>query len=893
MSRGGVSVGPQPISDYWLGHVMGSPRTGLRALVRLLLVATMAVTAVLVPASAQAEDVSISGTVTMASGTVSQVNVSFYDDLERSAGSTSASGASWSAQVPSNVRRVSISGKLSWPGGATGQFNTNITVSSPASGTVVDLDVPMHPVTTSFVNQDGDPVPADGGVSCNGATADGRYWNTYSTTSAASTMTLWGIDVANPNPRQFVGCQLNVQRGQETAKTVWVNVGDSPVPEYSVILPDTVRLSGSLTVSPPNESQYIHTAYDAQGLPVASSDYLSQTGYAFTLVPGRYALAFDFIGDGMGGTQVQELRYASGVDITVDSTRDFRFDSRPLNLHFVDNDGAPVSTYSSFTCLRERDFSVRYGPDDAAGHPATDMTNTHQGSGTTSSLVVWLPVPDDVPGSWSCLVYYPVDDSGVWKEVPIPLPTGDDLTVVVPGGASYGGTPSDGPGDDGVPSVVEASGPNHGDGNGDGAPDSEQANVTSLPANGAAYAEGVPYVTVAGPVGTTLADVSTIDPTSLPNLPAGVTLPAGLASFKLTGLQPGATKAVSIFPGSMAGVNGYAKYKEGSGWSMLPSSQVHLFSDHLEVDLTDGGPEDADGVPDGTITDPGGVAKVVSGDTTPPTVTGQATTRPNAAGWYRGNVKVHWTATDPSGVAAAPADTVVTTEGANVTATSTQVCDKVSPTANCTTGTLTGLKIDKTAPSLAVTGVVNGATYTLGAVPTVGCSASDALSGLAGGCKGVKVGGNSAGVGGFGYAAAVGDKAGNSRAAAASWHVVYRFSGFAAPLNDPAVTPGAPTSIFKAGSTVPVAFSLKKATGQVATPASKPAWVSPVKGGKTTAPVNEAVNNSAGTSGSSFVWRNNRWEFNWSTKGLASGYLYRIGVRLDDGTTHYLTVGLR
>ena len=92
---------------------------------------------------------------------------------------------------------------------------------------------------------------------------------------------------------------------------------------------------------------------------------------------------------------------------------------------------------------------------------------------------------------------------------------------------------------------------------------------------------------------------------------------------------------------------------------------------------------------------------------------------------------------------------------------------------------------------------------------------------------------------------------------------------------------------------MPVAFSLKKANGKVAIPPSKPVWVSPVKGAKTTAPVNESMSNGAGTSGSAFVLRNSRWEYNWSTKGLASGYLYRIGVRLDDGTTHYLSVGVR
>ena len=104
---------------------------------------------------------------------------------------------------------------------------------------------------------------------------------------------------------------------------------------------------------------------------------------------------------------------------------------------------------------------------------------------------------------------------------------------------------------------------------------------------------------------------------------------------------------VSIYPGDMTGVNGYAKYDAVNGWTLLPSDRVEVKSDHLEIRLTDGGIGDADGQEDGTITDPGGVAKLAPSDSTPPTVTGVPTTRPNAAGWYRGNVKVHWTATDP------------------------------------------------------------------------------------------------------------------------------------------------------------------------------------------------------------------------------------------------------
>ncbi|MEZ4734457.1 MAG: hypothetical protein R3E79_45785 [Caldilineaceae bacterium] len=41
------------------------------------------------------------------------------------------------------------------------------------------------------------------------------------------------------------------------------------------------------------------------------------------------------------------------------------------------------------------------------------------------------------------------------------------------------------------------------------------------------------------------------------------------------------------------------------------------------------------------------------------------------------------------------------------------------------------LKVDKTAPVVTVTGVSDGASYTLGSVPTAACSTSDAPSGVA------------------------------------------------------------------------------------------------------------------------------------------------------------------
>ena len=35
------------------------------------------------------------------------------------------------------------------------------------------------------------------------------------------------------------------------------------------------------------------------------------------------------------------------------------------------------------------------------------------------------------------------------------------------------------------------------------------------------------------------------------------------------------------------------------------------------------------------------------------------------------------------------------------------------------------------------------------------------------------------------------------------------------------------------------------------------------------------------------------YQYNWSTKGLQAGYYYRIGAKLDDGTTEYVYIGLR
>jgi len=137
------------------------------------------------------------------------------------------------------------------------------------------------------------------------------------------------------------------------------------------------------------------------------------------------------------------------------------------------------------------------------------------------------------------------------------------------------------------------------------------------------------------------------------------------------------------------------------------------------------------------------------------------------------------------------------------------------------------------------------------------------------------------------------DGAGNSGAASATLRSIYRWDGFLQPINDTAHQIDTATSTFKAGSTVPVKFELKRADGTIITPAGAPVWLAPVKGSATTASVDESVYTVAATSGGTYRADGTQWIYNWSTKGLASGFYYRIGVKLDDGQTYYVNIGLR
>jgi hypothetical protein len=113
-----------------------------------------------------------------------------------------------------------------------------------------------------------------------------------------------------------------------------------------------------------------------------------------------------------------------------------------------------------------------------------------------------------------------------------------------------------------------------------------------------------------------------------------------------------------------------------------------------------------------------------------------------------------------------------------------------------------------------VTGVSDGAVYTLGAVPEAGCSTTDADSGVATEATLSLSGGTALGVGGFTAACSGGvDNAGNQAdPVSASYTVAFQFTGFTAPVDNPDVLNDA-----KAGQTIPLKWRLTDANGNPVT----------------------------------------------------------------------------
>ncbi|MEM7118505.1 MAG: choice-of-anchor Q domain-containing protein [Chloroflexota bacterium] len=130
-------------------------------------------------------------------------------------------------------------------------------------------------------------------------------------------------------------------------------------------------------------------------------------------------------------------------------------------------------------------------------------------------------------------------------------------------------------------------------------------------------------------------------------------------------------------------------------------------------------------------------------DATRPTVTATASPTANGNGWHNSDVTVSLSGSDNlSGMASCDGDLQITAQGTNLPASG--MC---TDNAGNVGSAMLSLNIDKTAPVINVSGVADGETYLLSALPVAACETTDDLSGVDIPATVVISGGDAAGVG--------------------------------------------------------------------------------------------------------------------------------------------------
>ena len=192
-----------------------------------------------------------------------------------------------------------------------------------------------------------------------------------------------------------------------------------------------------------------------------------------------------------------------------------------------------------------------------------------------------------------------------------------------------------------------------------------------------------------------------------------------------------------------------------------------------------------------------------------------------------------------------------------------------------------GINVDLTGPTVAVTGVAGGGIYTLGNVPTAGCTTTDATSGVQSAATLATTGGSANGVGSFtATCSGAVDNAGNTGVKAVTYTVNYGgVSGILQPINPDN------TSIFKRGQAVPVKFML---AGDEYTGFDTGAWTikrlaAPCGGFDADDAIVESV--SSNTPATTFRYDSSadQYIYNADMKTTTVGSCYMFRVTLDSG----------
>jgi hypothetical protein len=258
---------------------------------------------------------------------------------------------------------------------------------------------------------------------------------------------------------------------------------------------------------------------------------------------------------------------------------------------------------------------------------------------------------------------------------------------------------------------------------------------------------------------------------------------------------------------------------------------------------------------------------------------------PGDNGWCRGTQSAGFQASDATSGFGDPSQAsfsftkTSSTNGSNIMIASGAVKDNAGNVASSIDAG--PFMIDSVKPVVSVTGVSDGATYTLGSVPTAGCDTTDATSGVKDAATLSLTGGPVGSV--TATCSGAKDNAGNTGSASVTYNVIFDWNGFFRPVDNPDVL-----NVAKAGSAIPVKFSLSGNQGLTMImasgyPASKVVSCATVDDAGTDA-IEETI--TAGASSLQYDATTDQYIYVWKTDKNWAGSCRQLQVQLTDGTRH-------
>ncbi len=300
------------------------------------------------------------------------------------------------------------------------------------------------------------------------------------------------------------------------------------------------------------------------------------------------------------------------------------------------------------------------------------------------------------------------------------------------------------------------------------------------------------------------------------------------------------------------------------------------FAYPIGVDIDDSGSLYVADLSNGRIRKVPGVGAPV--DRTPPIITPLLTGTLGNNGWYRSNVGLIWSVSDPESAVSTQSgceDQAVTTDSAGTTFTCTATSLGGTASKSIT------IKRDTTKPTISIT-TPSGGAYLLNASVLAGYTCSDALSTIAT-CSGTVANGSPLSTnspGSFALTVSATDMAGNTATSSTTYSVTFGFIGFLQPVDNlPSV------NSMNAGRTVPVKWQLLDGNGayipSLSTFKSLGSYAAACDASVPTADIEEIV--ATGGTTLRYDSTSNQFVFNWSTVSSWKGRCRMLVLELADG----------